>query len=223
MNDGDDDTFSIDFFWSFRSPYCYLALDRILEIERQFEIFVNVRPVYPMAVRAPGFFKSVNPKYRKYHMLDCERLSEYLRIPYRRPIPDPIIQDMETNAIADEQPYIRRITRLGAAAQIRNAGLPFMDKVARLIWDGSTDDWHEGSHLIDAMNAAGLNGHALQADVDADPDRLEDVIADNQAAHDASDHWGLPLFTFRGETFYGQDRIDVLLWRMLGEGLAERR
>ena len=64
------DKFSFDLFWSFRSPYCYLALDRILEIERQFDVFVNVRPVFPLAVRTPDFFKNVNPKYRKYHLMD---------------------------------------------------------------------------------------------------------------------------------------------------------
>ena len=35
---------SIDLFWSFRSPYCYLALDRILELTRTYDVEVNVRP-----------------------------------------------------------------------------------------------------------------------------------------------------------------------------------
>ncbi len=222
MKDNDDAKFSFDVFWSFRSPYCYLALDRIMEIERQFDVFVNVRPVYPLAVRTPEFFKNVNPKYRKYHLLDSARMAEFLGVPYRRPVPDPIIQDMETNAIADEQPYIRQLTLLGAAAQIRDAGLPFLDKVARLLWDGSVDGWDQGDHLIQAINAAGLNGHALMADVDADPDRLEAVILENQAAQDASAHWGVPMMTFRGETFFGQDRVNVLLWRMMQQGLSER-
>jgi hypothetical protein len=30
------------------------------------------------------------------------------------------------------------------------------------------------------------------------------------------------MMTFRGETFFGQDRVEMLLWRMLKEGLAER-
>ncbi len=218
-----DNKFSFDLFWSFRSPYCYLALDRILEIERQFDVFVNVRPVFPLAVRTPDFFKNVNPKYRKYHLMDSARMAEFLGIPYRRPLPDPIVQDMETNAIAAEQPYIRQLTLLGAAAQIRDAGLPFLDKVARLLWDGTVDGWDEDDHLIQAMNAAGLNGHALVADVEADPDRLDAVILENQTAQDAAAHWGVPMMTFRGETFFGQDRINVLLWRMMQQGLPERR
>ncbi len=222
MKDDDLTKFSFDLFWSFRSPFCYLALDRIIEIERNFEITVNVRPVFPLAVRTPDFFKNVNPKYRRYHLLDSARVAEFHGIPYRRPVPDPIVQDMETNAIATEQPYIRQLTLLGAAAQVRNAGLPFLNRVARLLWDGSVDGWDQGSHLIDAMNAAGLNGHALIADVNADPDRFEAVVEENQAAQEETDHWGVPLMTFRGETFFGQDRVEMLLWRMLNEGLAER-
>lgn len=220
-----DDTpldFSVDLFWSFRSPYCYLALDRLIEIERTFQVFINVRPVYPLAVRKPDFFKTINKKYRRHHNIDSPRMAEYLGMPFRRPVPDPIIQNMETNEVAVEQPHIRRITLLGAAAQTRNAGLPFIDKVARLLWDGSVDGWDQGTHMIDAINAAGLNGHALVADIEADPARFEAVIAENEAAHEASDHWGVPLMTFRGETFYGQDRVEVLLWRMMREGLAER-
>jgi 2-hydroxychromene-2-carboxylate isomerase len=91
-----------------------------------------------------------------------------------------------------------------------------------LLWDGRTDNWHKGSLMLDAMNAAGLNGHALMADIEADPERYEQVVADNEAAQDASDHWGVPLMTYNGETFYGQDRIELLLWRMMKDGLAER-
>lgn len=222
MKDDTPQDFSVDLFWSFRSPYCYLALDRLIEIERNFQVFINVRPVYPLAVRKPDFFKTINKKYRRHHNIDSPRMAEFLGMPFRRPVPDPIIQNMETNEVAAEQPHIRRITLLGAAAQTRNAGLPFINQVARLLWDGSVDGWDQGTHMIDAINAAGLNGHALVADIEADPARFEAVIAENEAAHEASDHWGVPLMTFRGETFYGQDRVEVLLWRMMREGLPER-
>jgi len=88
---GEPVTLSFDLFWSFRSPYCYIALDRILTLVRTYDVGVNVRPVYPIAIRRPEFFKRVNPSYRRYHMLDTNRLAEYHGIPYRRPVPDPII------------------------------------------------------------------------------------------------------------------------------------
>jgi len=48
------------------------------------------------------------------------------------------------------------------------------------------------------------------------------VIEANAAAQQAAGHWGVPLFVFQGEPFFGQDRIDHLLWRLKQHGLAER-
>ncbi len=53
-------------------------------------------------------------------------------------------------------------------------------------------------------------------------DRLESVIEDNQAAHERAGHWGVPTCAFQGEPFFGQDRLDVLLWRLKKEGLQAR-
>ena len=41
-------------------------------------------------------------------------------------------------------------------------------------------------------------------------------------ALEAAGHWGVPTFVFQGEPFFGQDRIDVLLWRLGQHGLARR-
>lgn len=212
----------IDFYWSFRSPYCYLALDRILDIHRGFEIAVTVRPVYPMAVRDADFFKRVNPLYRPYHTLDSKRVADYRGIPYRRPLPDPIIMDMENNAIAPEQPYIFRLTRLGMAAVTAGRGLEFLDQVSRIIWDGTVDGWDQGSHLADAVARAGLDLAALDREITADPARYDALIDDNKTAHLAAGHWGVPTMVFEGEPFYGQDRMDLLLWRIRQRGVPER-
>ena len=37
-----------DLFWSFCSPYSYLVTPRLLELERDFDVKANVRPVYPI-------------------------------------------------------------------------------------------------------------------------------------------------------------------------------
>jgi 2-hydroxychromene-2-carboxylate isomerase len=53
-------------------------------------------------------------------------------------------------------------------------------------------------------------------------DRLEAVIEQNQQDHEASGHWGVPTCSYQGEPFFGQDRLDVLLWRLKKEGLEAR-
>ena len=56
----------------------------------------------------------------------------------------------------------------------------------------------------------------------AEADRLESVIENNQTDHEHAGHWGVPTCAFRGEPFFGQDRLDVLLWRLKQNGLRER-
>lgn len=212
----------VEVFYSLRSPYCYLLTPRLVALERDFDTAVLIRPVYPIAVRDPGFFKRVDPLYRPYHLMDAARVADYLGVPYRRPVPDPIVQDLETSAIAAEQPYIRRVTRLAQAATMVGKGLPFVAEVMTLLWDGHTDGWHVGAHLEQACARAGLELAALDRAIEAEPVNYDALIETNQQDQRAAGHWGVPLMVFDGEPFYGQDRFDMLLWRMKQRGLAAR-
>ena len=211
--------FLIDLFWSFRSPYCYLVLDRLLTLHRDHGVGINVRPIYPIAVRSPDFFKTTNPLYRPYHTLDSHRVAESLGVPFRRPIPDPIQMDMKTGIPDPEQPYIFRLTRLGQAAVMADRGLEFLDQVSRIIWGGRVDHWDKPPHLAEAMTRAGLDAEKLESDVAADPDKFDAAIEQNQDAHLAAGHWGVPLMVLDGEPFYGQDRVDLLTERLRQKGL----
>jgi 2-hydroxychromene-2-carboxylate isomerase len=62
----------------------------------------------------------------------------------------------------------------------------------------------------------------MDATISADPDRYERIIADNEKDHAAFGHWGVPTFVFENEPFFGQDRIDLLVWRMQSKGLTRR-
>jgi len=213
---------SVDLFYSYRSPYSYLALPKTLELAKSHDVTINLRAVYPIAVRIPGFFKTANPQFAPYVMRDSRRVAEHAGIPFRWPKPDPIVQDMTTFEVAAEQPRIRRITRLCAHAQREGRAFDFTLAVAPVMWDGSVDGWHEGDHLSKAANAAGFDLAAMDAAITADPDRYEAVIKDNETSHAASGHWGVPTFVFEGEPFFGQDRVELLLWRMKNKGLAAR-
>ena len=213
---------SVDLFWSFRSPYSYLAIPKTLKLVADYDVTVNLRPVYPLAVRVPGFFKRADPRFAKYVVLDSRRVAEHEGIPFRFPQPDPIVQDMATLEVAAEQPYIHRLTRLGAAAQLEGRALEFVGAIAPVLWDGSVKGWNEGDHLSKAASAAGFDLAAMDAAITADPDRYEAVIAGNEKDHAASGHWGVPTFVFGKEPFFGQDRIDLLIWRMQSKGLVRR-
>ena len=218
------DPLEIEVFWSFRSPWSYLATPRLVELARRYEVTVRFRPVYPIAVRTPEFFERVHPQWFPYFMRDVHRVAEFLALPFQWPRPDPIAATMGPNGrpVTDEhQPYIHRLTRVGVVAEEKGRGLAFADEVSRLIW-GGTEGWPEGTHLADAAARAGLDLAELDAVAESDEDRLEAVIAKNQADHEAVGHWGVPTVGFRGEPFFGQDRLDVLQWRLEQNGLRER-
>jgi 2-hydroxychromene-2-carboxylate isomerase len=215
-------TLSVDLFYSYRSPYSYLALPRTMKIVADYDVAVNLRPVYPLAVRVPGFFKRTNPQFVRYVVLDSSRVALHENIPFRFPRPDPIVQDMTTLDVAEQQPNIQRLTRLGAAAQIEGRSLEFTFSITKVMWDGSVAGWDKGDHLAKAANAAGFDLAAMDAAITTDPERYERVIAGNEQDHAASGHWGVPTFAFENEPFFGQDRIDLLIWRMESKGLKRR-
>jgi len=214
-------SFRVDLYWSFRSPYSYLATPRLVAMQREYDVDIAVRPVYPIALRIPGFFKKVNPLWPPYLLRDCARIAEMNGLPFAWPSPDPIVQDLTTMDVAAEQPYIHRLTRLGVAAERRGHGLAFIHEVSKLTF-GGVKGWHEGAHLASATERAGLDLAELDAAISADPAGHEADIEANEAAQIAAGHWGVPLMVFRGEPFFGQDRLDVLLWRMQRAGLVRR-
>ena len=214
---------SIDVFWSFRSPYSYLATPRLVRFAAEYELDVKIRVVLPIAVRIPGFFDTVNPLWPPYLLRDTMRIAEHECIPYGWPRPDPIVQDFATRQVAREQPYIHRLTRLGVAASERGRGLPFVAEVSRVIWGGDVVGWHEGSHLADAAARAGLDLAELDGAIAAKRGRHDAVIAENQRALEIAGHWGVPTMVFAGEPFFGQDRLDLVLWRLRQHGLRPRK
>ncbi len=217
-------TLDIDVFWSFRSPWSYLATPRLRSWQEQYDLRVNFRPVYPIAVRTPDFFLQMNPLWPSYFRTDLTRVAEFLELPLTWPSPDPVVQfpgDDGRPRTAETQPHIYRLTRLGVVAEEQGKGIEFADEISRLIWQG-TVNWHEGDHLANATRRAGLDLEALDRIVSAQPERLDNEIEKNQAGLDAAGHWGVPTCAFGGEAFFGQDRLDVLLWRLRKAGLGER-
>lgn len=214
-------TLHAQLYFSFRSPYSYLAIGRYRALAEMFDVDIALKPVYPLAIRQPDFFERNHPNWLGYTMRDMMRVAQFHEIPFAPPRPDPIVQDMMTRTIAEDQPHIYRITRMGQAASRAGKGLAFADEAARLIW-GGTQGWNEGDHLKGAAERAGLDWDDLVATVETEAETLDAEIAQNQADLEAAGHWGVPTLVFDGEPFFGQDRIEMVLWRMNEKGLVER-
>ena len=175
-------THSVDLFWSFRSPYSYIVTPRLIELERDFDAKVNVRPVLPIAVRQPEFFANSDPLWFSYLMRDCVRSAQFAGMPLRWPRPDPVVMDFATRTYPKEQPHIHRLTRLGQLASERGFGLALLRSVSHTIWSGEVDGWHEGDHLARAVAKAGGDLAEMDAAVTAEADRLDAAIKANEAA-----------------------------------------
>jgi 2-hydroxychromene-2-carboxylate isomerase len=202
----------VDVYWSFRSPYSYMATPGMLELQDNYKVEVNLRVVMPIAVRAPELlFNPQNANRTRYILLDWARRAEFLGMPGVWPSPDPVVQDLATMEIAAEQPYIYRLSSLGVEAQRRGKGIEFAAQVSRLLF-GGTVAWDQGDHLAEAAARAGLDLAELDAAL-VGGDHLQEIDA-NQAQLETAGGWGVPSFIFEGELFFGQDRIDTLCWRL---------
>ncbi len=210
-----------DVYWSFRSPYSYLATSRYVSLTERYALEIALKAVYPLALRDSGFFRRQHPNWLRYTMLDVARLAAVYGMPIAPPRPDPIIQDLSTGTVAAEQPHIFRLVRMGQAAARRGRGLAFADQVSRLIW-GGTENWDCGDHLRQAVGRAGLEFDEIEREAIADAEALDREIAENQGALETAGHWGVPTLVFEGEPFFGQDRIELAVWRMRQAGLEER-
>ncbi len=215
-------TLSFDFYFSFRSPYSYLALGLIEKMQQTYDAKANMRIVAPIALRVPGFFKRVNPLWPPYLLRDTYRISQYLGVPYGWPKPDPVVMDIASGEVPTDQPNIHRLMRTGILACERGDGFAFIKAVATCIWSGTVQNWHEGDHLQQAATTAGFDFATLEAEAVRDAIRIDEVITENEQQQKNAGHWGVPLFVFQGEPFFGQDRIDLLVWRMKQAGLMTR-
>ena len=209
----------IDVFWSFRSPYSYLVTPDLLRLRDDYEAEVRLRPILPVAIRTKETLFAKDKKPFRYILIDAMRRAEFLGMKMGFPSPDPIVQDLETFEVAEEQPYIHRLVGLGVEAERRGKGVDLAYHVSHLIWGGEPG-WNEGDRLAEAVAKAGLDLEEMETAI-AGYDPMTDIEA-NQAALEAAGHWGVPTMVFEGEPFFGQDRIDTLRWRLDKAGVPKR-
>ncbi|PHS76474.1 MAG: disulfide bond formation protein DsbA [Robiginitomaculum sp.] len=208
----------IDLYWSFRSPYSYLAVKPTIALEAEWDIDINVKIVLPLALRQPDFFESRGPEWMGYLFRDIVRLAEMSGQTLAMPQPDPVITDPETGSFAKEQPLVWRLSRLGVCANEAGRGMAFLNEVGSLVWSGK--NWLEDGRLDAAITRTGLDLESLESEMDTQ--RIDALIHEHDKDLRAAGHWGVPTFVLNNEPFFGQDRIDALAWRLGKLGVARR-
>jgi 2-hydroxychromene-2-carboxylate isomerase len=190
----------LDFFFSFRSPYSYLAAARAFALPGRFAVDVVFRGVIPMAMRGQSV-----PREKGLHTLrDAKREAVRLGVPFGR-IHDPIGAGAMRCLLVAEHAV--------DAGRERE----FVLGASRGIWAEAVDVSRDAG-LRPICERAGLDWRECAAALD-DPDMRARVDANTAALADLG-HWGVPLFVFRGELFWGQDRIEALSLALRDAGLA---
>lgn len=180
----------VNFFFSFRSPYSYLAAPRAFALPERFDIELAFHGVIPMAMRGQSV-----PRAKRLHTLrDVTREARRLGMPFG-PIHDPLGEGaMRCLLVAEhavdvghEREFVLTASRAIWAQAIdvaRDEGLRSVCEQAGLSWE--------------ACRAA-LRDETLRARVEANTAKLSEL-----------GHWGVPVFVFAEELFWGQDRIEDL-------------
>lgn len=205
----------VEVYWSHQSPYCYFVLDRLLELAARADVALELRLVLPGLLRNAAAFRDRSRTEQEYFLRDTRRTAAFLGLPYGEPRPYPLeLQSGSLYRAAANQPRIGRLNHLTLAAAEVDAAWPFLDRVTRLIWDGKTAGWDEGPALGEAIALAGLELADLETRARDAAERYEEILAANHQRLIQAGHWGVPVFVYDGEPFYGQDRFDQLLWRI---------
>ncbi len=215
-------TLEAHLYWSFRSPYSYLGTKQYRDLTEHYDLDIKVKPVYPIAIRNPGFFKEINPLWIPYLLKDCNRVADYRGLNFRWPRPDPVVMNIETREISKDQPYIFKLTRMGVLAAEQSKGMAFIDAVSNALWGEGVENWHYPENFSKIASKADLDLQKLEDQLSGNEERLDNIISTHQDELEASGHWGVPTLVFENEPFFGQDRIDMAIWRMKQRGLQAR-
>jgi len=186
----------LELFYSFRSPYAYLALSRVFALADAFGLRLEVRPVLPMVMRG----MQVPRSKRLYIIKDAAREAERMDIPFGR-FADPLGRGVE------------RCMAVFAYAQSEKRGRDFLIKAGEAIWaqgiDVATD---KGMRKV--TGRCGLFWPGAKAALADSSWRA--AAEQNSESMMASGTWGVPTLRLGKFVVWGQDR-DWLLVRRIEE------
>ena len=207
---------AVDCFWSFRSPYSYLATGRAGAARAP---STTSTCACAPCCRSPSARRTsssaCNPLWPPYLLRDTTRIAEYLGIPFGVAAPRPgragvpVAPDRGRAAVHPSPDAARRRGRRARArpAVHRRGVAPHLGRRGRRLARG---------HASRRRGRAAPGSTSPRWTPRSRPTRRATTpcIERNQADLEAAGHWGVPTFAFQGEPFFGQDRIDLLRWRL---------
>ena len=185
---------ALEMFFSFRSPYSYLALQRTFDIADAFGIKLEVRPVLPMVMRGMAVPKSK----LLYIAKDACREAERLEIPFGKMF-DPVGRGVE------------RCIAAFYYAKTQGRERDFLLAAGKAIWSEGIDV-AEDEGMEQVAERSGIFWPEVKAALTLDDWRS--TVEENRQVMTEAGVWGVPSFRIGELALWGQDR-DWLLARMI--------
>jgi len=211
----------IDLYFSYRSPYSYLILPRMLKLKNEHNVEINFKIVYPLAIRMPEWFKNKNIFFFIPFIRDFSKKAKKLNIPLKMPIkPDPIKQNPLTGKISNHQPYIFDICHMGQFMCNKGKGIEFAYELSKLIWGGK--NWNKDELLGPLFARFDENLSEVREYIKLNKKQLVSEIEMNQASQKEAGHHGVPLNVYKEKYYFGQDNpFDQLIDELIKDGIIE--
>ena len=211
----------IDFYFSYRSPYSYLILPRMLKLKNEYKVDVNFKIVYPIAIRLPEFFKNKNLIYFLSLKTDVKKKAKKLNMSLNLPPkPDPIKQNTVTGKISDHQPYIYDVCHMGQTMCNRGKGIEFAYELSKLIWN--VKNWNNDDLLEPLFGEFGEDLNEVRKSIKSNKKTLIEEIEINQLDQKEAGHHGVPLNVYKGNYYFGQDDpFKKLINELINDGVIK--
>ena len=198
-------TTPIDFYFACISPWSYLAVDELERLAHAHDRQVAYKPIdVRRAWQETGAGRALGDRpqvLQDYRLIDLPRWTawrgtELNTAPKHFPVP---FQPSSNVIIAARQTgaNVYALTR----ALMRGCWVDDVD-----ISDPKT--------VAGIADGVGLDGHALLAA--AETQAVADELAANTDDALAAGAWSVPSFVVDGELFFGQDRLEMIAWRLDG-------
>jgi 2-hydroxychromene-2-carboxylate isomerase len=196
-------TLGLEVWFSFRSPYSYLALEQLSALPLPAHIPLILRPVPPMVERG---HKLVGAK-RTYILGDAKREADRLHLPFGE-ICDPLGKGVEACLAISHQLTLRKD---------HAALLAFARSALRGVW-AEARDLSEYVDLRAVVERAELSWSEVSRWI-TDPS-AQTTATINATDLEAIGLWGVPAFRMGDLWLWGQDRLVVLADRLRRHSLV---
>jgi len=190
---------TIDYYFAPVSPWSYFGHDRFVALAQKHGAHVNPMPVdlgriFPVSGGLPLAKRA--PQRQAYRLVELARWRDFLGMPFNA-------QPKYVSSGGD----LASRSIIAANALATRAALDLAGAIMRARW-AEERDIGDAATLADIARSLGLNAEAIAAGA-ADAPTGTQYDAYTQRAIDEQ-VFGVPWYVYRGQPFWGQDRLDFL-------------